>query len=750
MAESSEQMMVRMALDGQGFMDGLRATAAAEKKWGEELSASLAIENKKRNEIAIIAATQRNAAITAIEAKAQAERIAKIVEEKELMEGLVAEENALRLAADKAVAAGMVSDYKKYAAAREAISDQIVAAEEAKNAAIIAADKITIEQSWSRYQANVANKIATDKMYVEQYAARMAEKREIDAIANGSGGFGWAAGAAAGSAAGGIAPSIHGAKSGLQNTIAMRELQVMMREISRGNWSRVLGSFTIFANAFGGIMKSIIASMFSFTGIVIAGIGVAAYEMWQNIKGFNKELDEFAKEAAKPFGDKAGAMREAITKSGAKVAEYRDHIKSLANAHESLSSWAERSAKEIEKNAVAMERLLKSRGDLQLAGVNLAEHMGMMTPGAANDARDRISLATFTAIERTKFDANAAEGRVLNAAYAQAQTQNPILAQKASVAMAAAYGTDANGNVDSAALARNTQINEHLRQKTQIEKDEARFTDLNHIKDRTPGQVAANLVDSLLKQKEAALEQLKNQIAMEKKIQAQTEAQHTRNMAAQTAAEGAYKEAVRQLDENNASLVKLKTDVDEYAEKKGDFVLGMKALYSDLQTKALNQQSAMSTAEDKSELSMPTIADLAGSKFEDQLNEDYGAQKFGRRGRLIAGKYSLSSGDGPFGQAARGLELSKKQEAWDIANGNSEWTEKKDANGNSYMALTGGQAYQDKQNAIAYANQLKSAGMDTPEMRQKDMQESLTNIFDEIKALNTLASGKGINLADGT
>jgi hypothetical protein len=639
-------------------------------------------------------------------------------------------------------------DYVGFWEGAMAKKDAATAASAAKQAEI---EQASLDASWNRYKANVANKIATDKMYVEQYAARMAEKREIDAIANGSGGFGWAAGAAAGSAAGGIAPSIHGAKSGLGNTIAMRELQVMMREISRGNWTKVLGSFTIFANAFGGIMKSIIATMFSMTGIVIAGIGVAAYEMYKKIKAFDKDLDEIGKEMAEPFAKKtAESIKYAAEMAATKGAELKTFLAELSEKHETLAHWAEASAKAIEQNAAAMEKLTAARGNQEISAINLAAHMGMLTPEQAAAARTRSEVGTFSQSEAQKQQAMIDVGNVLMAAQQEAARRKDVLGGQLFGAENAAFGSPE-------AKERIARIQQRTLAEAQIEKEKATLAKIRgelepgigsalmHGSEYLTGGAYSPLHKlSVDEEKQKAADSLAATIKAQEAALLKEIDQSAANVAKQKELEGALENLKKAATENQTSLISINEKLKEFGEKYKDAATAMQALLADLTTKQNNNSSAQYKLAESADAVVPTIEMLAGSAFTKQLNEDYGDQKFDKSGRLIAGKYSLTAGDGPYANAAQGYERAKKQEMWDIIHGNGGYV----SDGAGGMKLTG-QAEQDRQNAIGYHDQLAAAGLETPAMQMQDLIDNGNTLVREIRALNTLIAG-GVPLADAT
>jgi hypothetical protein len=125
----------------------------------------------------------------------------------------------------------MLDDQKKAAADYVSFWTKATSERAAKMAAI---DEAANKASLARYAALQRNKTALDAAFFERQAA-------LKAMEAGSGAFGSIEAAAEGAAGGGG----HG-KSGGMDSVARRELLVMGRELSAGNYKKFFSSFTIF------------------------------------------------------------------------------------------------------------------------------------------------------------------------------------------------------------------------------------------------------------------------------------------------------------------------------------------------------------------------------------------------------------------------------------------------------------------------------------------------------------------------
>lgn len=713
MAETQESIMLRMGFDAAAVDQGLlkmearaQNSAAKTKAIFAEADAAMAKEYQLAVEEMIAADEKHAAAMGEVQ--------------KEIAAG-----DAKTLAKRQARAAA-------FEAARLAEIERVKEAQILANAEIIASEQRRNEKTM---------------MMGRIYAGRQLGNG-ISPADMGQHSVGWmGAGASAAGAAGAVGEAAEGSLS-----IMSREAMVMVREGLRGNWSRMLGSFTIFLNAMGGQVKKFIEGLFGWTGLIIGGALAGAYMLYKDISNFNKELDRQAEENAKPWMDRQKAINEAREESIKKSAELTAHITSLAAANDDLATKVERVIRAMQKLAAVQEKLTQAQGNAQIAQINMAANLGLIPVAQAAEMRTGVEAATFGRVQAIKLNSLINQGATIRSNLAGATGAAPGLEHAAYAALAAAYGTG-GGMVNTAALSRLADIKGYKEKSESVTADEARIAAWKAANERTPENFARNALDPLYGAKKAEMESLEAKVAMEKKWLIANQAQYERNMATQVAYEGAAKDAQKAMDDNAKAIDDLNKQLVEYTNKYGDAVVAMKELYQNLLGARANAITGISVQHDKEELAMPTIEDLAGSQYVAQLNQLYGKAKWVRRGRRwhkTEGKYDLSAGDGPFGEAARDLLLARKQEQYDITYGNAEWEEATDAQGRRYMALRGGAAYEDKERAIADMNTLRSAGFTTPEMRQQDMVDSLNNINLEISALKALAEGKGINISDPT
>ncbi len=159
--------------------------------------------------------------------------------------------------------------------------------------------------------------------------------------------------------------------------------------------------------------------------------------------------------------------------------------------------------------------------------------------------------------------------------------------------------------------------------------------------------------------------------------------------------------------------------------------------------KQINRISGEQSEIDTSDV-IPSIEDLAGKSFTDNLKSQYGPAKWERRGRRwvkVGGQFDLQAGDGPFAQAAQQAELAKFQEQWDIEHGNAVWQYNADTHRNE---LVGGQAFEDRSRRISAENFLSGAGLETPAMKQQKMNQDIADINLKIGILLATAQHDGI------
>ena len=142
-----------------------------------------------------------------------------------------------------------------------------------------------------------------------------------------------------------------------------------------------------------------------------------------------------------------------------------------------------------------------------------------------------------------------------------------------------------------------------------------------------------------------------------------------------------------------ATINSLDKDSVEYHQQKSDLIQQQIDLQKDLnQQSELEKQNAEATAKWKKwsegvgrefmrgqiasameDAVYPTVENLAGRSYMEQLNSYYGEAKYKKvRGRWqqVSGFGDLGAGDGPFSAVAQEYELAQKQQLWDRKYGN--------------------------------------------------------------------------------
>ena len=270
------------------------------------------------------------------------------------------------------------------------------AREASRAAATAAAETEMLNASWARYQANLEKKAAADKLFFEQQAARYAEADAVAAVGAGSVPANMAGGAAVGAA---------GAAGAAINSRETRETLRIMRELSRGNLAGAFSGLTVFLAKASVAVRGFIRSLFGITGIILGAALAGAYVLYEDIKNFNKSMDQMAKENEESIGNVAKAIKETTDKGIAAAVEFDSMIKHLGDSHITLAEAVKMAVKAINEEATALEKLLTARGRLEIAAISMAESSGQITHAQATAARAASSGDTLYAVESAKFKA---------------------------------------------------------------------------------------------------------------------------------------------------------------------------------------------------------------------------------------------------------------------------------------------------------------------------------------------------------
>lgn len=148
---------------------------------------------------------------------------------------------------------------------------------------------------------------------------------------------------------------------------ALRETLVLLREIGRGNWTRVPGSFSILVSQLG-LLKYLLSPI----ALGLGAVGIAAYAVWRGLSA--------AAEAAKNFGDlfdfnkfskQAAVMREVAIQAQ----EFDDWLNKLARSEESLTHKIEEQLRVMRERHHLQREIASKRGasELALTGMDIAQ-----------------------------------------------------------------------------------------------------------------------------------------------------------------------------------------------------------------------------------------------------------------------------------------------------------------------------------------------------------------------------------------
>lgn len=134
------------------------------------------------------------------------------------------------------------------------------------------------------------------------------------------------------------------------NSGVMRELVVLGREISSGNWSRIPGSLSILLSRMG-----LLKYVFSAVGGVIVAAGVATYYFWQHLKKVNEELDNTGNLFERSFGRMADSLAKARKEAAMASADFSEWMNKEGESHDTLATKVERRIK-LMREETALKR----------------------------------------------------------------------------------------------------------------------------------------------------------------------------------------------------------------------------------------------------------------------------------------------------------------------------------------------------------------------------------------------------------
>lgn len=203
------------------------------------------------------------------------------------------------------------------------------------------------------------------------------------------------------------------AGTGSVNVFAMREVLVLMREISRGNWTRVPGSLALLISRmglFGNLLKNGIGLLAGWA-LGIAAVGVAAYftirhfiELARSAENLREVMDL----TTIKFTDQVAAFRKATEETQA----FNDWLLTLGKTEETLAEKVEDTVDAMKQQARYEREIAEQRGASkgQLAAMDLAAERRELE--FLTKARDEASaeLARNAAASKAAFEAASDQG----------------------------------------------------------------------------------------------------------------------------------------------------------------------------------------------------------------------------------------------------------------------------------------------------------------------------------------------------
>jgi hypothetical protein len=132
-----------------------------------------------------------------------------------------------------------------------------------------------------------------------------------------------------------VAAAIMGAGRAAGNFKAgMGEVIVIMREIARGNYSRVFQSMSIAAQRFG---FALVDALLSIPGLVAVAAAAIGYFTYKNLKDLNEALDGAANRLAEAT-NATGGYERALRRAAEAAADFTDWLKKLGESHDTLAT----------------------------------------------------------------------------------------------------------------------------------------------------------------------------------------------------------------------------------------------------------------------------------------------------------------------------------------------------------------------------------------------------------------------------
>jgi hypothetical protein len=170
-----------------------------------------------------------------------------------------------------------------------------------------------------------------------------------------------------------------------------REIVVIGRELSRGNWSRIPGSMVILIQRL-----NLLKYLFSAVGGVAIAAGAALFFFFKHLREVNEELDNTSNRFSKAWGNMADAMQKAMKDGSVAAQEFNDWLIKLGESQETLASKTADTIKAMREEADLKRRANRDKSE-------------KATMQAEQDERVAEKLVLDRAIEQGKMDLAANE-----------------------------------------------------------------------------------------------------------------------------------------------------------------------------------------------------------------------------------------------------------------------------------------------------------------------------------------------------
>lgn len=138
-----------------------------------------------------------------------------------------------------------------------------------------------------------------------------------------------------------------------------REIMVIFREIGRGNWARIPGSFTIIIQALNLSLKSILGFLPALGRITI--VGTLAYNLADGIKRIANAASAAAN-SVENLTNRFEAHNRVMREASQRAAEFREWIHKLGESHITIASDTEDRIKALREEFEFQQKLAKQKG----------------------------------------------------------------------------------------------------------------------------------------------------------------------------------------------------------------------------------------------------------------------------------------------------------------------------------------------------------------------------------------------------